>query len=743
MILIRTVTNVSVSSVVLFLAIVFPVSAQSDAANSADAEFWEADPASRQLIVENYENWLQAYEHDTLKSTFEAVATEVRFEPYTGIRRGAIGTAVAQSGNAIDQSLLLARLLRSLGYQVRFVEGTLDASAQAILLEGMYPPKIAPAPKVSLLDRYQTSQDKALYATIGKHYWVQVLLNGDWYSLDPSFPRATAGEAYGKIVETWAQPSDDLYQTVAISHHITNQDGTTKVLGSIGVKTAELGLAPIQLMIAGVPQIMPVKKQGSSPLGRLTNALAGSKPEPAAKEEGPPEPVAVEYKSTINFLGNTARFQSYQVPIVIGEKSIEEEWIEFDIKVPGSEPRSVKRWLFRSDEQADTPQHYRQYTISILPHQVPESVVEHQFELNKTIAWQNHENDANDQGSESAVTGFNQTLSASIGLLTNLSLAHEADKSSDTAAFEKGLVTVYATPRIYMQNVLGSLIGEKLETTTSTDLRLDEVESYPLPGYPSNSGYSFQHARGLRQSALERLVLEQMLADDGVVSTARVMQASVEEGSELLVIDRNNQDQFASNASYTLIDKRFLDETFAKGNVIVVPEKPVEIDGKSTVGWWEIEKTSGRIIGVMESGEHQATAEAAINLENPVQGMNGYALGMISGANSTQMLIMAGILANGEITAEHIEEMEEILADIVCTSCPSASAGFSASAQTDCINYFNVNIGVSTPSLPFCDGYGKGFECAVSMIFSNIRGDSAYTEEHVAGVSFGIIDVCE
>src|SRR5512141_621876 len=87
------------------------------------------------------DEWMQPYRSMTLDQAFETVARQVRFEPYAGIQRGARGTALAQAGNAIDQALLLAAILRAGGYEVRFVHGSLAPQNVATLLRGLYPPK--------------------------------------------------------------------------------------------------------------------------------------------------------------------------------------------------------------------------------------------------------------------------------------------------------------------------------------------------------------------------------------------------------------------------------------------------------------------------------------------------------------------------------------------------------------------------------------------------------------------------
>jgi hypothetical protein len=70
-----------------------------------------------------------------LERMFRFVADEIRYEPYAGILRGAVGALDAGAGNSVDKSLLLAALLDESAIPHRFVRGALDETAAASLVE--------------------------------------------------------------------------------------------------------------------------------------------------------------------------------------------------------------------------------------------------------------------------------------------------------------------------------------------------------------------------------------------------------------------------------------------------------------------------------------------------------------------------------------------------------------------------------------------------------------------------------
>ena len=65
------------------------------------------------------------------------VSDDIGFEQYPGSLRGARGTLVSGAGNALDQSLLLAKLLRDAGYDARIARGQLDAADATRLVDGI------------------------------------------------------------------------------------------------------------------------------------------------------------------------------------------------------------------------------------------------------------------------------------------------------------------------------------------------------------------------------------------------------------------------------------------------------------------------------------------------------------------------------------------------------------------------------------------------------------------------------
>ena len=116
--------------------------------------------------VPGWADFTDRFQGDDLVSLFEAVARDIRFEPYAGALRDANGTAAHGSGNSVDQSLLLAEVLRRRGFRVRFVHGQLDDSNLAVLLRSAFPPTFPHQPIQDVTDVYVPEHDPSLRALV-------------------------------------------------------------------------------------------------------------------------------------------------------------------------------------------------------------------------------------------------------------------------------------------------------------------------------------------------------------------------------------------------------------------------------------------------------------------------------------------------------------------------------------------------------------------------------------------------
>ena len=207
---------------------------------------------------------------------FHFVRDEIRYEPYTGVLRGPLGTLLCRAGNSLDRSLLLAALLQKIGLTTQIANGHLSSQQAQTLVNRLFEPvKPVPqsiptiaelAPDVSramgvdqakllqLSDQMQvygqkqnkqlmdyvdsessylsnllrkagvdagviTPNDKLL-AEASEHYWVQYQnASGQWVDLDSAFTDAEPGKANTQVANTFASDSvpEELYHHLRIT----------------------------------------------------------------------------------------------------------------------------------------------------------------------------------------------------------------------------------------------------------------------------------------------------------------------------------------------------------------------------------------------------------------------------------------------------------------------------------------------------------------------------------------------
>lgn len=687
-----------------------------------------------------------------LDEAFAAVATGIRFEAYPGILRGPRGTVLAHGGNAADQALLLADILRGRGYRVRFARGQLEGGNLDTLIRGMYPPEFPDFDLAKDYLPYDPGADTALRALVADHVWLELDQgDGTWLPLDPSFPRAKPGEAYAKAV---ARPDDlpeDLHQHIRLTLHEETAGGETRELGRLEGRAAALGLERLSLAILGVPQVKapePEKKKGGGAGGLFGGAISGGgrQPEPAAESKEPARTVGTMYRRILQRGGETIDLAPTLVLDKEAGSAIRREWLEIAVEAPGREPRVVVRDLYVVDAPAvdgAAPAPYRRYSLTLVPGPIDVAAVRDYagrlaegVDLDASKARIDAIGDSADSKAASEAVAVDGEIGPLAGHLAGLAFAAESDALARRIAHNNGVAFAQAMPRVIVISVEG---GNGPAYRVALDLRLDEVEAWSYPGYATRAAEHFQSARGIQNTMLEGHFIERILGVRQTANTADLV-AGVEGGQgAMLVFGAGQEGRLDRIEGLSPYARRLIEQSLGEGREVIIPPKPVLLAGRARLGWWEREPGTGRVIGVMDDGLHQATASYSINTtEIGLNDNMGYVIGMIIGATGTQFLIAAKILEYGEVTDQLIAEVEARVEALKCLSCPSAGASASAGASfgDSCFSVGKkIEAGVSVSAGSFCEQYVAGMTCASSMILQGLKGGSGGPS---ASVSAGV-----
>lgn len=705
------------------------------------------------------EEWLDSCRDLSLEETFLCVARGIRYEPYRGAQRGALLTALAQSGNSVDQSLLLSQVLRDNGYRVRFVTGTLGEANLGALVRGMYPPRL---PSIQLAeDRhpYSPTADEELRQTVQSHFWLEVDQGGAWLPLDPSFPRAQVGESYAEAAKRFDELPEELFQSLSVTLGAETADGNIAELGKIEGTLIELAMRPITLTIRGLPSLSPAaeEQEGGSPLDVFGGGLTGGSRNEREDDEATREVIGRRYRPVIRVGDEPIGFTPLEVVFADEGSYPRREWVDFELRLPGLEPRRIRRYLYLNAGDASTPAlppELRHFAITLVPGSFPRQFVERQAEVLTTdldpALWRRKLDrlTASSDPEEASATlqeasQIDSRVAGVEGFLTHLIFAHESDLLAAQIAYNNGVGLARALPRILItsfETSSGDRPGE-FTNEVSLDLRLDELTAYPFPGVPSEAAQQFQLAFGLQESAVEARVLARLTPEARVFSTIELVDHSFRQGGTLVMITPADPSPLGEISGLSKKADLLIREALAKGLEITLPSVPLEHGGRTIWGWWQRDPQTGVTVGALDSGQHQAVVEYSISLKEI--GLNedtAFALGMIKGAEETLWLLAEKILRYGEITAELLKEVEadlkKLATAITCGFCPKLEYKLSAGIKITqgCWEWKqSQTLAKGSVGVDFCSNFLDGFNCAAGMILAGLKADSGGADVKIWG----------
>jgi hypothetical protein len=602
-----------------------------------------------------------------VEAIFRFVTDRVRYEPYSGVLRGARGTLAARAGNSADQASLLAALLEASYIPYRFAVGRLDAAtvdrlavgseddaesfreaafeALAGTLPGVpssAPPALDPEAR-AIMDSAAASQEQivgwardqvdgtvstiesALGAIgialpvaftdvplreIDQHIWVQVLQGVDWVDLDPSLKTGQAGDVLTPASELLETLPDDLFHRVdfaVIGESVANDRLATADLLKLSTRADQLAGLPITFLNAS--------PSGVELLGEVITPVGGS----------------LSYAPTIvigdeAFAGSPIRFGRGNAlgeelfggaeDILGGAGSGREataEWLELTISSPDRDPVVVRRAIFdRVGPAARAAAEFDPGAVA------PAEQI--------TI-------------DEGAVADILPAL-ATTWLAVNVGPPERDSPILHQAEEDTGAQAVYAQGQHFVRELSDLAIGLPLGTRSFLDS--PNVSAYTVaprqapdgeqmvefvldiwhrshgvvPVAGTNVGAPHATVAGILDHVAERVLGGDALrgpadaAAVSAVSVGAVFEAAQRDGVSLRALSSAEE---VASLGYPADAAAILQESLGNGWLAVVPEHPVTLGGEERAGWWLIDAATGRAVDQLDDGrgaqgiEYQAT----------------------------------------------------------------------------------------------------------------------------------------
>jgi hypothetical protein len=597
-----------------------------------------------------------------LERIFRFVADEIRYEPYAGVLRGALGTLDAGAGNSLDQALLLGALLDESGIDYRFARGTLADPDAARLVEtarldpteaataaeiafggGPYPARIQMTQMAPPDPRQLASIEAAAHAALAEsdehvadsvrllgtalqeagvalgsgsqedpsrllppgevtgHTWLQVAQGPDWLDADTTLGvEAILGDALAETGDTLEALPDALRHVVRFEVMLER------------VRGAELQAEPLVQYtgfadeLAGesitLAHIQPSAVRG---LGVAIDSLSGS----AALSYYPillvPEGTLVSSVG-VSFDVDTGQPDLSDVfgaaspgPLTLGDGEAVAEWIEVTVESPGTEPVTERRTVFDR-----VPAMLRQEDAASVADVQP-------IEL---VAWaaDGGQDFASLLGTESfAVT----TRPANEPDMLARALAPDAEPTAilaesylgirDVAAAQlsqdDGVVAYVDRPGVVSFRVDVASDGTEPSVTYGLDIWHRSLGAMPARG----SAVSHAEANvmaGVVEHVAERTAMGVGVAEPGSASpsvgVSAVFEAAAGAGVPTLVL----RGSIPSAMSLTPHARALIEGALRAGDVVVIPAEPVPMAGRERMGWWRIDPVTGSTVDTMDDG---------------------------------------------------------------------------------------------------------------------------------------------
>jgi hypothetical protein len=594
------------------------------------------------------------------EALFHYVRDQTYWVPYQGALRGAAGVLSDRLGSSLDRSLLLAELLRLAGHRVRLAHASLDEPAARGLLQTMRP--VPPGVIGAMADRDQSTATavEALAVRVesaaglgaqppladhrsadaADHWWVQVQADGGWTDADPASPDATYGRPLFTAAETLEVdgagrpvplPPAFVHRVdirVITERWAAGRLSENRVL-QVTVQPLALRDSPVLLRHAALRR--PGEKRDDSRLGVRTGLLArtewvpvvtingrnfvqhgfnASGDEISAPKLGKAAAIGQSAGGLIGGLGGGLAGDETGENSGSSSSVLTAEWLEYEIRAPGREPRVVRRELFdlvgpaaRAAGVASMPRLTDDQRVSracallggveslMISSRLRAEWVLHLFyqsESTQRGTWQEAmiEPDAEKRRAKLA------TIAGPTALL-----AYAAGRHAVSPAFD----SVYLDSVNIANQRLFFALGGNGEVTARRVI--DVVANDVAAGAPTAAARA-RLRQGLADTAAERLAL----GDSRTALNAYTLFASPPPQGASLVVLRSQADGLQRLPFPPDVRARIAAELRA-GYAVVLYDKPWKVEGTDRTGWWRIHPASGEAIGVVDDGTHGDTSE--------------------------------------------------------------------------------------------------------------------------------------
>ncbi|MDZ7668734.1 MAG: transglutaminase domain-containing protein [Gammaproteobacteria bacterium] len=612
------------------------------------------------------------------------VANDIVFQPYEGLLRGAISTLQTRSGNSLDQSVLLAYLLKTAGYDARIVRGTLTGEqARALLattaeaswesdftaldeaVEDAFGDLSAMKPDaVSLEDsatadrarravrtledaltaagvEFQPAQlDASVIESAQDYFWVQWKdgAGRDWQPLHPAYPGLTAEpeiEAY--LAE---EVPVELQHRVTFSAYLRRREGSdfevvrlmddwTRPAANLHGVTLTFSNAPVGIERDGWQELFTEPAANTILLPIFDGA-----PAPGAVGFDPRGRVIDAMVAGQGNQGATGLFSELSEGLdeaagTVADPDSPESafgldamWLEWTLESPGGERRTQRRYLLGPHAQrAADPQ------VGVLPLLTEYTYVVNVGAMSPELLADRLLQTASKSMPVLQAQGRRLVENSGSSALPEAPLPEDFSPLGLSALMERNPlagrheIAVRDTP-----GIVGVRSGLRDAQTgfVAVDVVFNDLLHLTRSGANLRHGPMAAMRRGVWETALEGVpATGRRLEETGRLSTLLVFDAAARQNIDLRVIEPATVD-VSETLAPGVAERALLERDLADGYVVVVPERRPA--GMAMTGWWRVDPVRGTTLGMLGDGHGSELFEYEYNLINTIMTFVGATL---------------------------------------------------------------------------------------------------------------------
>ncbi len=559
---------------------------------------------------------------------YNFLQTDIGYNSYTGSLRGARGTLWSSAGNSLDDASLGVALMRASGIPAQYEQGTLSQAQAQQLILSMFPASYQTVGYIPAgTQTADPANDPQLLAETKDHYWFQFDSGSGMKDADPEFAGQAIGQTATTSTNSFTEVPDNLRAKteVSLTAEIYSQASAAFGLGNGLGDTVVLDQTFNDVDLVGRP-ISIGNTIDQTGVGSIFSATTTTY-----------SPYFVVGDDALSPTAGTLYYgQNYQEVVTnfpFSSQVLTGLFLNITLTGPGSTTTTLERTLFDrigyAARQGDAPVSISAgagtapafaptdvYTISVLGG-LQDRSAEQKLDAEITTATNAAYADAAASPTDQGIIGDTTKAAVALTRLEAIGFQGVSDTFNGNMAETMNVVAYFDTPRVTIVSArtVTDPTTHAQSFVTSLDLRLDQIRDIPYPGQNTAAGYSFQVGYGMNEGELEQHLFCALNPTNGVqsVSTSAVFTAAAQQDIPLTVIGPDNLATLSA-LDISAEGKGRITTAIESGLKVIVPTKNVDLNGTSTIAWYEIDPTTGETTAVTEDGGHQIEYAVALGV---------------------------------------------------------------------------------------------------------------------------------